>query len=214
MNLLIMLLIIVIISLLVFKGSADTVEGARELMVNREESKGKVYEHSYSNFSSFIASMAKKIKKSSFPRLICVIGADLSGRSHLAKMIEKKYDYKYIDERENGKKIDMPRIREKFFVDINNLRGKDRERAQNNAKKYVISGNFSPDDLHRLFKGDPLNRNFVLLFVKPRKEVSRVWKSATKKSDDDYAKMISEGNRLLDAVAKEFKVNVVKNKFN
>lgn len=211
--LLILFFIIVIICVCIYCSS--DVSGAVELVLNKTTLVDKKTTLGYANFESFVNS-----KKLNF-HLICIIGADKSGRSHLAKMISKKYDYKVIDERDDkGKRRDIPNIRKEYFIDnipigatAAEIAGHKKRILTEKNKRYVITGDFTDDDLERLFKGNNYNRNFLLLFVQPKDDRALVWSRLTNEPREDYGKLLDNTKKIL-ASHKRYRIYILQNDFN
>jgi hypothetical protein len=237
MNLLIFLLLLLVVLIIVFRGRGehpvtdksvtggeedlttlhfseeedfpeeDEIVGAKEVRVNRPSKKGKIIAHTAKNLKSFVDKATFKF------RLVYVTGADLSGRTHLAKMIAKKHGYEYLDERENGKVISAPDMRKKFFLDVTGKTASEREKQRDNAKKYVLSGCWGAHDLKRIFKGEPINKNVSIIFVKPDPEKAAAWSKVSKKPKDDFKQILSESEKLFKELSTSFLLNVVINRY-
>jgi hypothetical protein len=208
MGLLVFLLLFLVLLIVIFRGSA---EGAKEARVHRASKKGKIVAHSSKNLKSFISKAIFKY------RLVCVVGANLSGRTHLAKMIAQKHGYTYIDEHRDGlggKTLDAPAIRRQFYVDAEGSTAEERARKRKAAKKYVISGCFHAADLRRLFKGASINKNAIIIFVKPDPEKAAAWSKVTKKNKDEYKTVLRESENLFKELSTLFLMNVVVNRYN
>ncbi len=136
MFLIFLLVLVVILYLLSSK------DGAAELVENKTTLIHKVLTLGNANFSSFINK--RDLKKY---RLICIIGADKSGRTHLADMIAKKFGHKVLDDKNMGKKIDAPAIRKHFYIaDVDegkNLSAEKERIKKEKENRFVIQGNFT-----------------------------------------------------------------------
>lgn len=211
----IFILILFIIVVVIIVCCMQTQTGNAELVLNKTKSVNKHVKLGYANFESFLD--AKKINY----HLVCIIGMDLSGRSHLAKMLAKKYGYTVIDERDGkGKMRKIPDLRKEFYIanvppdaSISEAaQHKKRIEAEKN-KHIVISGNFTEEDLGRLFKGNNYNRNFLLLYVHPKDGADFRWAKCTNSNKADYKKLQQESDQLLKKY-KNYRIYIVQNDFN
>lgn len=173
-------------------------EGSAQLVLNKTKYKNKHHHLGNANFDSFLKHDLSKI------RLICIVGADKSGRTHLAQSIAKKYGHTVLPT--EGKQLtDIRRefaVKPKSSADI----------QKGNKKKFIIEGKFSDEDLARLFKGKPIDRNFLLLFVNPLPSYAYRWSKHTGLEKATYEKLVEDAARLLKTY-KKYRLYIVKNDF-
>lgn len=209
------LLLIIVIIIFVAYTQPPEITGGAELVLNKTKLVNKHTNLGYANFTSFM-----ELKDFNF-HLVCIIGEDKSGRSHLASLLEKK-GYTVINERnEKGKRIKIPKLRQQFYIEnmppLNSLtedeikQHRDRIDSQR-KKKYVITGNFTEDDLGRLFKGNSFNRNFLLLFTRPKKDSANAWHKATGEPKEGYDAFCKKSDALLKTY-KNYRIYTVQNDY-
>lgn len=201
--LVLLILIVLIVSLYLTKH-----EAAGELVQNKKLLKGSQKLLGYAGFSTLVE------KKNFNTRLVCVVGADCSGRSHLAKMISKK-GFTLI----NTEKMKPPEIRREFSIGSVSPTATAGEKAKFKAqvevarkKKYVIDGKFSDDDLHRIFKGKGYDRNFILIFVQPKPDCAARWSKLTGRPKEEYSEVLKESETYLKSL-KDYRLYIIKNNF-
>jgi Na+-transporting methylmalonyl-CoA/oxaloacetate decarboxylase gamma subunit len=183
---LLFLFILIIIIIFIYKHFNKS--GGIELKLNRKKDAAHAHELKAANFAAFI-------KEANLDhRLIYIGGANYSGRSHLAKMIP---NHTII----NTKDKKPPEIRREF-------------REAGVSKKFVIEGMLSVEDLRRVFKGEPKNKNFIFIFVAPKKDCALKWQKATGQPRAEYDKLLEESDKLKKEYAKVYRLYVVKNDFS
>ena len=224
MHLLLVILLISIV-IVVICCCMNAVEGNAELVQNKIQ---PVNEHKILNYANFSKFIEKKSKTMKGIRLICVIGADLSGRTKLAQLIGKHCGHQVVEDKmvkkttmgETMKPRKLQDIRREFIIQNVPLDASPSEVAKHKAriaterkKQFVISGNFSDADLDVLFKGKNYNRNFLLLFVQPKEDLAGRWSKLTGHPKEDYDVLLKESSKLLNSY-KNHRIYVVKNEFN
>lgn len=206
-----MILLLILLFIIIIAGCYYwSKSGSAELVENKTLLKSKVQKLGYANFSSFIEKKALK------NRLICIVGADHSGRTHLANMISKKYGHKMI--KKEGQ--DIPKIRQEFYIEgvKIDMSPADKKKAKENIEKskhnkFVIVGNFNNEDLSRLFKGKGYNRNFLLIFVQPKVGLGLRWSKVTGLAKTDYEDVLKKSDEVLKGL-KEYRVYILHNEFD
>jgi dephospho-CoA kinase len=172
--------------------------GDGELKLNKTTYKSVHKILSSANFKNFM-------DKSKFiGRLICITGADYSGRTHLANLIAKKHNYTVISAKDK-----TPQEIRKIFK-ITPKSSADLEKRK--KEKFIIEGKLSDEQMRVIFKGKNYNRNFLLLFVQPKPDVALKWSKRTKQPKSDFAALLKESDALLKQ-HKKYTVYVVKNDF-
>lgn len=193
-----MLFIIFLFLLIVAIGFAVSGEGG-ELKLNKTTYKNIHHMLASANFENFV-------KKYTFDmRLIFISGVDYSGRKHLANMISKKSKYTIID----GKDKKPQNVRRELRID-------DSSSALIQAgkkNKFIVTGDFSDDDLKLIFKGKSYNRNFLFLFVAPQPDYALRWSQATEQERATYPYLIKKSESLLKTY-KKYRIYCVKNDFS
>ena len=204
--LLLLFVLVIVIGVNFFQTS-----GAAEIVQNKKQLRPEQIQLVNRDFESFVNK--RKLKG----RLIYIGGAHLSGKTHLAKMIAKKFGYTHI----NGCNKRPQEVRREIKIDDSvPPNAKPAEKAsiakkianERESRKYVICGDFSDEDLGKLFKGKGHNRNFIYLFVQPQEDSALAWKKCTGNEKSEYDNVLAETKALLKA-NKKYRMYLVKNDF-
>ena len=191
---------------------AEEIMGAAEFIENKTTIKPVHHMLGNANFKSLIQHRDDLGKH----RLICIIGVDRSGRTHLANMIAKKFGHKIINDRVDGKKLDAPALRKQFFIPDRDLTqpkaAEDKRIAEAKKQKFVLAGHYTEEDLSRIFKGKGRNRNFLLIFVQPKEGCALKWQKMTGGDRNAYDDLRAYSEKYMNSF-KKYRFFVIQNDF-
>lgn len=183
-------------------------QGTGELVQNKKQLRGEQITLSNKDFESFVD------RRRLNTRLVYVGGAHLSGKTHFAEMIAKKFGFTHI----NGCGKTPQEVRREIRIEDGTSDGSSKAAVakkiavEREKRKYVICGEFSDEELALVFKGRGHNRNFIFLFVIPQEDAAAAWRKCTGHDKEEYSKVLEETDKLLKA-HKKYKMYLVKNSF-